>query len=114
MNAVFIVTLRTLQSGPQINLTGTTALAQICHGVSNQFRQSGCSDIFHNSLELVGSGRVLAADLNHVKGPGKVVEGIKSRVIGVPTNLGTPTDVSAKYFSQKTANLFARCSRAIL
>ena len=101
MNAVFIVTLRTLQSGPQIDLTGTTALAQVCHGVSNLFRRSNYCDIFHNCLELVGSGRLLAADFNLVKGSEKVVEGNKIRVIRVPTNVGTPTDVSAKHFSRK-------------
>ena len=40
--------------------------------------QERCSSIFHNRLEFVESGSLLAADLNHGKGLEKVVQGFKS------------------------------------
>ena len=39
--------------------------------------QERCSSIFHDRLEFVENGRLLAAELNHGKGLEKVVEGFK-------------------------------------
>ena len=62
-------------------------LAQIGYGAS-KIPQERSSSIFHNCLEFVESGRLLAVDLNHDKGPEKVVKGFKFSGDGGPNQTG--------------------------
>ena len=60
---------------------------QIGYGAS-KILQERSSSIFHDCLEFVESGRLLAADLNHGRGPEKIVEGFKISGEGGPNQSG--------------------------